>query len=85
MATEILTQTRRHTDPTSHENSDDRSYVPDDTDLLYSEDLPVFLQDEPHAECEQALTEDQEHVPPMRQRRVVRPPSWLQDYEVNLS
>ena len=30
---------RIHPDPTGHENnSDDRSYVPDDTDLLYSED-----------------------------------------------
>ena len=77
---------RRHTDTTSHvNNSDDRSHVPDDTDLLYSEDPPVFLQDEPHPECEQPLTEDQEHVPPMKQRRVVRPLASLQDYEVNLS
>ena len=50
---------RRYTDPTSHENnSDDRSHVPDDIDLLYSEDPPVFLEDELHPECEQPLTED---------------------------
>ena len=49
--------------PHHQENNDnDRSYVPDNTDLLYSKDPPVFLQDEPHPKCEQPSMEDQEHM-----------------------
>ena len=66
------------------DDSDKNSYVPDETDLMYAHDPPVFEYESPNPDRELPLIE--EHQPPFqRQRREIRPPAWMDDFEVDIN
>ena len=64
-------------------DSEEDEYVPDEIDLMYSAGIPVFQYEEPDQDGQDPPVRE-EQIQPERQRRVVRLPAWLEDFEVNL-